>query len=508
MSTTEVASELTDWHQLAARVAPRTELWIDGVACPPMDGKRLPTVNPATGQVLAQVASAGVEDVDRAVASARRAFADGRWSGLAPAERKQVLLRLSQLVLANADELALLDTLDGGKPIADTSTIDVPGTAAILQWYAETADKTYGEIAPTAPGNLALVSREPLGVVAAVVPWNYPLEMAIWKLAPALVTGNSVVLKPAEESPLSALRLAELAVEAGLPPGVLNVLPGAGPVAGRALGLHPDVDVVTFTGSTPVGKLFLEYSGQSNMKQVWLECGGKSANIVLADASDLDAVADGVCAGIFTNQGQVCSANSRLLVQRSIKDALLEKVLERARRIVPGDPLDPRVPMGPLVSEQHARRVMDYVELGTREGTLLLGGERVPGATTGAFVQPTIIDDVAPDSRISREEIFGPVLAVTGFDTEDEAVALANDSVYGLAASVWTDSLSQAHRVSSRLRAGTVSVNTVDALDVTTPFGGFGQSGFGRDLSLHALDKFTGLKTTWVSYAWQHQQDG
>jgi gamma-glutamyl-gamma-aminobutyraldehyde dehydrogenase len=471
-----------EWHERARSVVPRTELWIDGEPATSKTGERFATVNPATGAVLGEVAAAGAADVDLAVAAARRAFADRRWAGVAPGDRKAVLLRLADLVREHADELALLDTLDGGKLIADTTTVDVPGTAAVLQWYAETADKVYGEVAPTAPGSLALVGREPLGVVAAVVPWNYPLEMAVWKLAPALVTGNSVVLKPAEESPLSALRLAELAVEAGLPAGVLNVVPGAGPVAGRALGEHPDVDTVAFTGSTPVGKLFLEYAGRSNMKQVWLECGGKSANLVLDSAADLDAVAEGVCRGIFTNQGQVCSANSRLLVQRSLKDDLLERVLARASAITPGDPLDPGVTMGPLVSERQASRVLEYVDLGRREGRLLLGGERVPDAPSAAYVLPTIFDEVEPMARIAREEIFGPVLAVLAFDTEEEAVALANDSVYGLAASVWSDDLAQAHRVAGGLRAGTVSVNTVDALDVTTPFGGFGQSGFGRDL--------------------------
>jgi gamma-glutamyl-gamma-aminobutyraldehyde dehydrogenase len=486
-----------EWHERARSVVPRTELWIDGEPTTSKTGERFATVNPATGAVLGEVAAAGAVDVDLAVAAARRAFVDRRWAGVAPGGRKAVLLRLADLVREHADELALLDTLDGGKLIADTTTVDVPGTAAVLQWYAETADKVYGEVAPTAPGSLALVGREPLGVVAAVVPWNYPLEMAVWKLAPALVTGNSVVLKPAEESPLSALRLAELGVEAGLPAGVLNVVPGAGPVAGRALGEHPDVDAVAFTGSTPVGKLFLEYAGRSNMKQVWLECGGKSANLVLDSAADLDAVAEGVCRGIFTNQGQVCSANSRLLVQRSLKDDLLERVLARASAITPGDPLDPGVTMGPLVSARQASRVLEYVDLGRREGRLLLGGERVPDAPSAAYVLPTIFDEVEPMARIAREEIFGPVLAVLAFDTEEEAVALANDSVYGLAASVWSDDLAQAHRVAGGLRAGTVSVNTVDALDVTTPFGGFGQSGFGRDLSLHALEKFTALKTTW-----------
>ena len=488
------------WRAVAAATTPRDRLWIDGEFVHPLSERRQATVDPATGRVLAEVAAGDERDIDSAVAAARRAFADRRWAGQAPAARKEVLLRLADLVRANADELAVLDSLDAGKLVTDTSTIDVPGTAAILQWYAETADKTYGEIAPTGAGDLALVSREPLGVVGAVVPWNYPLEMAMWKLAPALVTGNSVVLKPAEESPLSVLRLAELAADAGLPPGVLNVVTGDGPVAGRALGLHPDVDALAFTGSTPVGKLFLEYAGASNMKQVWLECGGKSANVVLDRNADLDAVADGVCFGIFTNGGQVCSANSRLVVHRSVKDKLLEKVLERASAIRPGDPLDPDTVMGPLVSDRQADRVREYIELGRTEGLLRLGGDAVEGAPTSAYVGPTVFDEVAPTARIAREEIFGPVLAVIGVDSEEEAVAVANDSPFGLAASVWSDDLRQAHRVAGLLRAGTVSVNTVDALDVTTPFGGFGQSGFGRDLSLHALDKFTALKTTWVKY--------
>lgn len=488
------------WHGVAAATTFRDRLWIDGEFVDARAERRRPTVDPATGRVLAEVADGDEQDVDRAVAAARAAFADRRWAGRAPAARKDVLLRLAELIRANADELAVLDSLDAGKLIADTSAVDVPGTAAILQWYAETADKTYGEIAPTGSGDLALVSREPLGVVAAVVPWNYPLEMAMWKLAPALVTGNSVVLKPAEESPLSALRLAELADEAGLPPGALNVVTGDGPVAGKALGQHPDVDAVTFTGSTPVGKLFLEYAGRSNMKQVWLECGGKSANVVLDRNADLDAVADGVCFGIFANAGQVCSANSRLVVHRSVKNELLAKVVERAAKIRPGDPLDPATVMGPLVSERQADRVREYIEIGRGEGLLRLGGDAVDGAPTTAYVGPAVFDDVPPTARIAREEIFGPVLAVVGVDSEEEAVAVANDSPFGLAASVWSDDLRQAHRVAGLLRAGTVSVNTVDALDVTTPFGGFGQSGFGRDLSLHAMDKFTALKTTWVKY--------
>ena len=434
--------------------------------------------------------------MDAAVTSARSAFVDGRWSRLSPDQRKATLLQVAAAVLANAEELALLDSLDAGKLIADTSTIDVPGSAAILSWYAEALDKSYGEIAPTGDSDLALVTREPLGVVGAVVPWNYPLEMAIWKLAPALAVGNSVVLKPAEDSPLSALRFAELAVAAGLPPGVLNVVPGPGAVTGQALGRHQDVDVLTFTGSTNVGKLFQRYAGESNMKQVWLECGGKSANVVFADVADLDEVADGVVFGILANQGQVCSANSRLLVERSIKDALLDRVIDRIRDRRPGDPLDPATTFGPMVSAEHAERVRSFVEFGRTEANLVHNGS-VADATSAAYVGAAIFDNVAPTSRIATEEVFGPVLAVTTFGSEDEAVAIANGTPYALAASLWTDSLRRAHRVAGRLHAGTVSVNCVDALSVTTPFGGFGLSGYGRDLSLHAVDKFTGLKTTW-----------
>ncbi len=488
------------WTAQAAALRPRGELYVDGGYRPAASGATFPSVNPATEATIADVADGTEVDVDAAVASARRAFEDGAWSRSAPGDRKAVLLRLGVLIREHAHELALLDSLDMGKLVGDAYAIDVPSAAAVFEFYAEAIDKRYDEIAPTGPGDLALVRREPLGVVGAVVPWNFPLDLASWKLGPALAAGNSVVLKPAEQSPLSALRLAELATEAGLPDGVLNVVTGDGPRAGRALGLHEDVDCLLFTGSTEVGALFLQYAGQSNLKQTWLECGGKSPNLVFEDVADLDAAADAACAAIFFNQGEVCSANSRLLVQRSIHDELLARVVARAQAMPPGDPLDPASKLGALVSEEHAARVMAMVEAGRAEAELVCGGRQVQVGGRGFFVEPTIFAGAAATARIAREEVFGPVLSVGSFEDEAEAIALANDSEYGLAASLWTSSLDRAHRVAPRLRVGTVSVNTVDALSPQTPFGGMRRSGFGRDLSPHALDQVTALKTTWIKY--------
>lgn len=491
--------DLRYWQQRAAQQTFIDQALIGGRRLPAASGATFDAINPATGQVLARVSAGGASEVDLAVTAARRAFEHGPWARMAPGQRKQVLLRLAESMLAHREELALLDSLNMGKPVMDAWNIDVPGAANVFAWYAESIDKLYDQVAPGGTGSHATIRREALGVIGAVVPWNFPLDMAAWKLAPALAAGNSVVLKPAEQSPFSALRLAELALEAGLPEGVLNVVPGLGSEAGRALGLHPDVDCLVFTGSTAVGKCFMQYSAQSNLKQVWLECGGKSPNLVFADCQDLDLAAEKAAFGIFFNQGQVCSANSRLLVQRSIHDEFVERLRLKARDWQPGHPLAPASRAGAIVDRRQAASVMGHIETACEQGAqLACGGRRLSIDGSDNYIEPTILTAVDPSMSIAREEVFGPVLAVTAFDDEEQAIALANDSVYGLAASLWSDDLNRVHRVAQRLRAGTVSVNTVDALDVTVPFGGGRQSGFGRDLSLHAFDKYTQLKTTWI----------
>ncbi|MFF2659117.1 aldehyde dehydrogenase family protein [Kitasatospora sp. NPDC058032] len=486
------------WRRRARALVLPTAHLIGG-APEPGGGATFPVVSPRDGRLLAEVAAGGRAEADAAVAAARRAFDHGPWPRLAPAERGRALQRLAGLVERHREELALLISLEMGKPVTEARDIELRAVAATFRWYGELAGKLTDE-APHTPGDaLALVTREPVGVVAAVVPWNFPLTMAAWKAAPALAAGCTVVLKPAEQSPLSALRLGALAVEAGLPDGVFNVLAGQGPEAGRALGRHPDVDALAFTGSTEVGRHFLRYAADSNLKRVWLELGGKSPNIVLPDAPDLDRAAATAAWGIFFNQGEMCTAPSRLLVHRAVADRVVDAVVERARTLRVGDPLDPATEMGPLVTAAHRERVLGHVEAAHRDGARLrAGGEVALPESGGSYLRPTVFDRVGPGMRLAREEVFGPVLAVQVFDTPEEAVRIANDSVYGLAAGLWTADLSTAHRMSRALRAGTVWVNCYEEGGLEVPFGGVRQSGHGRDKSAHALDKYTDLKTTWI----------
>jgi len=478
-------------------VSPQS-LFIDGAWRPPISGAAMDVISPIDGTSLTTIADAGTEDIDLAVRAARRAFEKGSWSKAAPAERKKVLLKIAELIERNALELAVLGVRDNGTEISMALKAEPGSAAGTFRYYAEAIDKVYGEIAPTAENILGLVHREPIGVVAAIVPWNFPMMIGAWKIAPALAAGNSVVLKPAEGASLTLLKLAEICAEAGLPEGVFNVVTGRGAVCGEALGLHMDVDVLAFTGSGPVGRRLLEYSARSNLKRVYLELGGKSPNIVFADAPDLDQAAKVSAYGIFRNSGQVCVAGSRLLVEKSIHDAFSEKVARIAAAMKVGDPLQLSTEAGAISSEIQLKKDLGYVGQALSEGAALRsGGSRVLEETGGYYMQPTVFD-VAPSMTLAREEVFGPILSIIPFETEAEALQIANSTEYGLASAVWTSNLSRAHRMVRGIRAGVVHINTYGGADNSVPLGGVKQSGNGHDKSLHALDKYVDLKTAWI----------
>jgi len=485
-----------EYAALAEGMAFPTQAFVDGAFRPALSGQTFATTNPATGKVLAQIAACASEDVDVAVSAAKTAFEDGRWSRLSPNERKHTLLRFADLLEQHGHELAVMESLDSGKPIRECQNTDLPEAIHTIRWHAELIDKIYDHTAPVGSNALALVVREAIGVVGLVLPWNFPLLMLAWKIGPALAAGCSVVVKPAQETTLTALRVAELAHQAGVPAGVFNVLPGGGAAVGEPLGRHPDVAMVSFTGSTATGRRFLHYAAESNLKRVVLECGGKNPAVVLNDVQDLDTVARHIVNGAFWNMGENCSASSRLIVHADIKAPLLERIGVHLREWKMGDPLDPDNRLGAMVSKAHFDKVRSYLDAAATEKlAVVFGGD----TEHDAFVQPTVFDGVGSGSRLFQEEIFGPVLAVTTFTTIDEAIALANDSVYGLAASVYTDDLRSAIKVSRAIRAGVVTVNCFGEGDISTPFGGYKESGFGgRDKSQWAHDQYTEIKTVWI----------
>jgi len=488
-----------EFETIAGQITLPTQAFIEGEFVPARSGGTMDTVNPATGEVITEIASCEAGDVDRAVRAARAAFADGVWSKQHPTDRKNALLELVKQVAAHQQELAVLESVESGKPIRDCVEIDLPEAMSCLQWHAEATDKLYGQVSPSGEEALGLVVKEPMGVVACVLPWNFPLMMLAWKIGPALAAGNSVIVKPAEQTSMTALRVAELAVEAGIPPGVFNVVPGPGETTGRAVGLHPDINAVSFTGSTEIGREFLRYSADSNLKRIVLECGGKNPCIVLGDAGQLDEVATHAVLSVFWNSGQNCTSNSRLIVEKGIKEPLLEQVIEKTADWPTGYPLDPANRLGAIVTREQCDKVMGYINTGRKEGaSVVLGGDRIAEGN-GLYIEPTVFDGVTPDMTIARDEIFGPVLSVIEVDDVAAAVDIANATSYGLQASLFTSNVKRAHRIARALQAGTVSVNCYGEGDMATPFGGYKQSGFGgRDKSLMAHDQYCETKTIWM----------
>ncbi|HYR45352.1 MAG TPA: aldehyde dehydrogenase family protein [Thermoanaerobaculia bacterium] len=475
----------------------QTDLFINGEFVPSVSGKRFATTNPATGERLAEVAEAGKEDLDRAVAAARTAFESGPWAAMKPRQRGRILMKAAEMLLARAEEFGRVETLDNGKPIFEASRIDMPAAAECLSYFGESADKLYGDTHPGRPDAMLLTLREPVGVVGAITPWNFPLLQAMWKIAPALALGNTVVLKPASVTPLTCLLFADLLREAGLPPGAFNVVPGPGALVGAAMAEHPGIDKISFTGETATGKAILR-AAAGTVKRVSMELGGKSPNIVFADA-DLETAAKGAINAIFYGKGELCSAGSRLLVEESVHDALLEKIVDRAKKMVPADPLNPKTRMGSLVSEKQRENVARYVEGARAEGAkLVAGGSRASVDGKGAFFEATVFDAVGPSMTIAREEVFGPVLATLTFRDEAEAVSIGNQTIYGLAAAVWSRDIKKALRAAKALKAGTVWINTYNLYDPGLPFGGYKESGFGRERGRYALEEYTQVKSIWV----------
>ena len=488
-----------EYKSIAAGLKLPTRAFINGEFVDAIDGATMQSINPATGEVLADIAACKTADVDLAVANGKAVFERGDWAQLHPSERKTAIAKLASLIEENALELAVMETLEAGKPIHECVKTDLPETVHCIQWHAEATDKLYDQLSPSGNGAVGMIVREPLGVVACVLPWNFPLMMVAWKLAPALSAGNSVIVKPAESTSMTTLRIAELAIEAGIPAGVFNVLPGFGPDVGEPLGMHEDVQVVSFTGSTATGRRFLEYSARSNLKRIVLECGGKSPSVVLGDADNLDSVAENIVAAALWNMGQNCTANSRIIIHKDLKAELTEKILEKMQDWQTGDPMNPEHMLGAIITRAQFDKIISFIEIGKRQGAKVLAGGEAITMGDGLFIAPTLFDDVTPDMTIAVEEIFGPVFCLIEAESDEQALQMANDNCYGLHASLYTSNLKKAHKYARRLQAGTVSVNCFSEGDISTPFGGFKLSGFGgRDNSLQAHDQYTEVKTIWL----------